>query len=339
MKRALIVVSLLVFAVVLGGCAGNRPPTAEIVGLKDGDRVQKDVSFQGKGTDPEGRAVTYEWDFGDGTKGTGESPAHTYAEAGKEYTVTLVVSDEGKAKSKPVKVKIYVNAPPVAVAEATPTSGKPPLTVEFDGSKSSDKEGAVAYSWDFNGDGTEDSTEAKGSFTYEQPGDYTATLTVTDADGATATATVEIKVEGEQAGQTHTVSMEFEGGRFYFEPEVLRISPGDTVVWVNISGGPHNSVAYHPSINNKALGIPEGAEPWESPLITATEGPEAQFEHTFTAEGTYAYYCFPHEAVGMVGLIIVGEPTPLSQAFIDSLAGEAKTVMEELVAEAEVPIQ
>jgi len=197
----------------------------------------------------------------------------------------------------------------------------------------------VTYSWDFNGDGVEDSTEAKGSFTYEQPGDYTATLTVTDSDGAKASATVTIKVEGEQTGQTHTVKMELEDGRFYFEPEVLHIKPGDTVVWVNISGGPHNSVAYHPSINNKALGIPEGAEPWESPLITATAGKAAQFEHTFTAEGTYAYYCFPHEAVGMVGLIIVGEPTPLSHAFMDSLTGKAKEVMERLVSEAGVPIQ
>lgn len=196
MKRAFVLISLCVFALVLTGCpARNQPPTAEIMGLKDGDRVQQTVSFQGKGTDPEGKAVTYEWDFGDGTTGTGENPTHYYAEAGKEYTVTLVVSDDKKAKSKPVKVRIYVNAPPVAVAEATPTEGKAPLTVEFDGLKSSDKEGDISFSWDFNGDGIEDSTEAKASFTYENPGDYTATLTVTDADGIKATATVEIKVE------------------------------------------------------------------------------------------------------------------------------------------------
>ncbi len=303
MKRALIVVSLFVLAVVLGGCARNQPPTAEIVGLKDGDRVQKDVSFQGKGTDPEKKEVTYEWDFGDGTKGTGENPTHTYAEVGREYTVTLVVSDDRKAKSKPVKVKIYVNAPPVAVAEATPTEGKPPLTVEFDGSKSSDKEGAVTFSWDFNGDGTEDSTEAKGSFTYEQPGDYTATLTVTDTDGAKATATVTIKVEGEMAeGMVHVVKMVTtkDGRNLFINPDgsdakekPLQIKVGDTVRWVLEGNVPHTTTAYHPK-NGRELKIPEDAEPWDSGVISKAGG---SFEWRFTVPGSYEYFCALHEAL------------------------------------------
>jgi len=31
-------------------------------------------------------------------------------------------------------------------------------------------------------------------------------------------------------------------------------------------------------------------------------------EHTFTIPGVYDYLCMPHEAAGMVGRIIVGEP-------------------------------
>jgi hypothetical protein len=43
-------------------------------------------------TDPAGKGLTYTWDFGDGAKGTGVSPSHTFAQAGW-YDVRLVVQD------------------------------------------------------------------------------------------------------------------------------------------------------------------------------------------------------------------------------------------------------
>ncbi|AEH60073.1 S-layer-related duplication domain protein [Methanosalsum zhilinae DSM 4017] len=44
-------------------------------------------------TDQSEHAVSYQWDFGDGTTSTDASPTHTYEEAG-EYTVTLTVENE-----------------------------------------------------------------------------------------------------------------------------------------------------------------------------------------------------------------------------------------------------
>ena len=60
------------------------------------------------------------------------------------------------------------NLPPTAVLQANPTSGTAPLTVNFNGSASSDPEGqALAYAWDLDGDGAfDDSTAANPSFTY-----------------------------------------------------------------------------------------------------------------------------------------------------------------------------
>jgi glucose/arabinose dehydrogenase len=80
------------------------------------------------------------------------------------------------------------NHPPTAVATGTPTSGPTPLTVNFDGSGSSDPDGdPITYSWDLNGDGIYgDSTAQKPSFTYTTPGTYNVRLQVTDSKGASS---------------------------------------------------------------------------------------------------------------------------------------------------------
>ena len=60
------------------------------------------------------------------------------------------------------------NRSPIAVAEATPTSGVPPLSVKLKGSGSSDPEGGtLRYDWDF-GDGTSHSTSKDPSHSYTQ---------------------------------------------------------------------------------------------------------------------------------------------------------------------------
>jgi uncharacterized repeat protein (TIGR01451 family) len=90
------------------------------------------------------------------------------------------------------------NEPPIAVVSATPTSGAAPLTVAFDGSGSSDPDPGdtiTSYSWDLNGDGAfGDATTAQTTYTYNQPGSYTARLRVTDKHSASSTASVVITV-------------------------------------------------------------------------------------------------------------------------------------------------
>ena len=83
---------------------------------------------------------------------------------------------------------VSANQPPVAVATANPTSGAAPLTVNFDGSGSSDPDGdPITYAWDLDGDGLfDDSTAAQPTFTYTQSGTFTARLRVTDSPGASS---------------------------------------------------------------------------------------------------------------------------------------------------------
>ena len=51
------------------------------------------ITFDGSGSsDPNGDAITWAWDFGDGAMGTGPTPSHVYAGIG-DYTVSLTVND------------------------------------------------------------------------------------------------------------------------------------------------------------------------------------------------------------------------------------------------------
>jgi cytochrome c len=102
---------------------------------------------------------------------------------------------------------------PIARLTVDRTSGPLPLTVEFSSAGSQDPEGTeLTFAWDFDGDGTTDSTEPDVSHTYTEPGTYLASLTVTTEDGRSAVSDVEI-VAGNTA-PTITVDAPINGGFF-----------------------------------------------------------------------------------------------------------------------------
>jgi PKD repeat protein/type 1 glutamine amidotransferase len=105
---------------------------------------------------------------------------------------------------------------PIAVLGATPTSGQPPLTVQFssEGSRDPDPGDSIRFDWDFDGDGTVDSVDENPSHTYTANGVYTARLTVTDSSGKTASANTTITVGNTSPSVDVTVPVE--GGLFAF---------------------------------------------------------------------------------------------------------------------------
>lgn len=73
---------------------------------------------------------------------------------------------------------------------ATPTVGPSPLNVQFtDSTYTSDPGGITSWAWDFDGDGTVESTARNPSFTYTAGGTYSVSLTVTDASHGSRTRT------------------------------------------------------------------------------------------------------------------------------------------------------
>ena len=96
-------------------------------------------------------------------------------------------------------------------------------------------------------------------------------------------------------------------GQWFFSPTGLYIPKGQKVRWVANKWGA-TVTAFHPSNFNHELRIPEGAKPFDSGIIGEDSPKYNTFEWTFDVEGTYDYFSRNHEALGMVGRIVVGSP-------------------------------
>jgi subtilisin family serine protease len=78
--------------------------------------VGQPLTFNGSGSsDPDNDALTYRWDFGDGTTGPGVSPVHTYKAKGT-YSISLVVNDGFQDSAATATTVAVPNQPPTADA-------------------------------------------------------------------------------------------------------------------------------------------------------------------------------------------------------------------------------
>jgi PKD repeat protein len=179
------------------------PPSGDFTFTPAVAAVGANVAFTAGATDPDGDPVAVDWDFGDGSTGSGTSVEHAYAAPGTE-TVTMTLSANGDSVT--VSHALRVNAPPVAhftFAALDRLPGEPfdvPMLgaqVAFDASSSSDPDGSiVSYSWDFNGDGDfGDDNRTSLITTLSTPGVVNIGLRVTDDDGATSTYVQPVRVD------------------------------------------------------------------------------------------------------------------------------------------------
>jgi PKD repeat protein len=138
-------------------------------------------------TNPSGQTIqTYQWNFGDGQTGTGQSISHTYASTGT-YNVTLYVSTGGHCDDQITQV-IQVNARPTASFTATTAC----LGSATQFTSTSTGQNINSYQWNF-GDGSTGTGQSP-SHTYLQAGTYQVTLTVQNSNGCSDQVSQSIQV-------------------------------------------------------------------------------------------------------------------------------------------------
>lgn len=110
-------------------------------------------------------------------------------------------------------------------------------------------------------------------------------------------------------GKTITVNMIGDAKGYRFEPSTIRLAPGDGIKFINVSGGPHNVTFWADSVPSGAAKIlntnmPNTTAPLMGPLMVA---PNEAYTVSFSGApaGAYHFYCTPHLALGMKGVVMV----------------------------------
>jgi PKD repeat protein len=139
---------------------------------------------------PNGEAITFHWDFGDGATAEGPSAAHVYAEPG-DYTLILSGRSASESDADTTTVHVVPARAPIASFFFSPSAGYVGSAINFTSTSYDPDDDPITFSWDF-GDGGRD-TGARAVHAYSQPGEFTVRLTVSDGLAAD-TATRQVRV-------------------------------------------------------------------------------------------------------------------------------------------------
>ena len=174
-------------------------PTARFTYVPENPAAFTDVRFDGSASTPGlgSSIISYVWDFGDGTSGTGQIATHQYRAPGNYIARLTVTGSNGVANTSAGQViTVGAGVGPTAEFIFSPESPTTCTSVFFNGtlSRGGENHRIVSYRWSW-GDGTTSQTGSTRSHTFTKAGSYVVVLTVTDEVGQTATTQQTVPVE------------------------------------------------------------------------------------------------------------------------------------------------
>jgi plastocyanin len=118
-------------------------------------------------------------------------------------------------------------------------------------------------------------------------------------------------VRAANAQGVHEVRLEVnaEKDEYRFTPADVSASPGDVIVFKLVNGAPHSIVFEGKGLSPRAREALNGAMPrrsadLSSPLLTEN-GAEYRITVPALPPGRYAFFCLPHRAYDMRGVLVV----------------------------------
>ena len=273
-------------------------PDAQFSGTPTSGYAPLTVQFTDEST---GDISAIYWDFtGDmQPDSTEHGPSYTFYTPGN-YTVYMAVTGPGgmdyAVKTDYITVLEEPVPAPVAGFSATPTAGDAPLSVQF----TDESTGSItSYAWDFENDGTIDSTEQNPAFVYSTAGTYSVNLTVTGKGGSDD----EVKVS------SITVT----------EPLAKPVA--------NFTADPTQGIApLNVQFTDASTGTAITAYAWDFENDGTIDSAEQNPVHSYAAPGVYSVALTVTNAAGSdtkteTSLITVTEPAPVAQFSAEPLSG------------------
>jgi PKD repeat protein len=173
-------------------------PTASFVTSPTNPIIGQQINFNAAQSRPApGRTIrSFDWDFGDGTSGSGQQTSHAYASTGT-FTVLLTVTDDAGRTSTAAQTITVGNGNPTADFTFNPSAPRSGQSVVFDASATQAAPGRsiVSYSWAFGDGGSGTGQTVAHTYTVSgTPQTFNVLLTVTDSSGKTNSVTKSITV-------------------------------------------------------------------------------------------------------------------------------------------------
>lgn len=177
----------------------NEPPIAN-AGADQTVTIGTSVSLDGSASrDTDGSIVSYEWDFGDGAKSTGEMVTHTYSEVGT-YTVTLTVTDNRGIKTSDtltVQVNRENNPPVITGLSAEQDQVLTGATTTISALANDPDKDNLTYKWIVTGGSISGTGPTVVWNAPEKPGTYIVNLEVDDGQGGIKGDSISVQVSTE----------------------------------------------------------------------------------------------------------------------------------------------
>jgi uncharacterized delta-60 repeat protein len=240
-----------------------------------------------------GTVTSWAWDFDNNgsTDSTAQNPLYTYNTPGT-YTVTLTVTGPGGSD---VKQSIdYIHASTSSLTADFSASATVTFTDQSVGT-------VTSWAWDFDNNGSTDSTAQNPLYTYNTPGTYTVTLTVTgpaDSDVRQRTDYVDVsEVPPESEFDANPTS-----GTVPLSVQFIDLSIGPVTDWYWEFGDGQTSAAQNPVYEYQSGG---------------------DYTVTLTVSGPGG-----SDAKGKVDYIHVGELPPEPDFIGDPLSGDAPLTVQ-----------
>jgi PKD repeat protein len=257
-------------------CSNLQPEVDEV--------VRFDASAS---TDPDGKIVDYEWDFGDGDSSHKSISQHIYSSAGKFQARLKVTDNEGDSSIKALEIDVKEPLPE-AIGTYSPREPKVGDVITFDASQSKGKRGRIVdYEWDFD-DGYS-GKRVSIDHQYLKNGTYDVNLTVTNDKGVKNSSIINVDIgqRAKEASSTIPAAVQ-EQAPIIAEPATnqkpilisLSSDPqgsaeiGTTVVWAAQASDPENGpLSYKFLLNSKEVQSWSPANTWSWNTAYAQVGP------------------------------------------------------------------
>ncbi|MBM9538470.1 PKD domain-containing protein [Desulfobulbus alkaliphilus] len=223
----------------------STPPTAVISSSTAAGQAPLTVHFHSAESmaAPKASIIFSSWFFGDGTsRAYGTNASHTFTTPGTYQTVLTVLDSNNQISTTTTPIVVtapdtFINAGPTPLVSTTQTKGPGPLTVSFDGSASSDRNGSItSYRWNF-GDG-QTATGRQVTHTYTTRGLFNASLEVTNSRGEKNLTHFVINVQGD----SEPPALRMELGEISVGSQWLRVLLDTTFINPIVVAGPPTSL-------------------------------------------------------------------------------------------------